>query len=331
MLPNKYRLNFFKNMHDNVVDISEDYTWAELVELFSTHSISSDKDVMMFNTCEFKTEDYLPAEFNVKDFEGNITGRQAITRGGKTCVGRLSGNVISYNCLVFDFDGGDNNLENIIERFSNYTHLGYTSFNHVVKGVDKCRVVLPLLNPIPVDEFKLRRKSILSFSNVDDESTTAIARAFYMPSHTEENTQHAFTWNVEGELCDWKMFDAEIRTATPLPVRTVAGVTGGTGAVIWESFDIVQFFKDQGLYINASGSGKHNVKCPNVDHEDGGTVIFEATAGDFAKFYCSHKSCVGFKFWDHYKTLLGAGWMKDWCLREPTITKQDVINRFKSK
>lgn len=327
----KYRLNFFQNMFDNCVDISEDYTWPEMVELFSAHSVETNKDGLSFNCCKFKTEDYRPAEFEEKDFiTDEIIERRPIMTGGVTHVGRYRDNVIEYDCLVFDYDG-DIGLEEAVEIFSSYTHLGYTSYNHVVKGNDRFRVILPLKSPIPLDELDRRKKSILEFSRDDDRSTLNIARLFYMPSHAAGNEEHAFVWNIDGVLCDWHDFKAEEVVTTALPVRTVAGVKSGAGKVIWESFDIVQFFKDNGLYVKPTGSGKHNVKCPNINHEGGGTVIFDALPGEFARFYCAHKSCVGFKFYDHFREKLGKGWMKDWCLREPEITEQDLINKFRIK
>lgn len=201
-----YRLNFFANMFDNVVEQTADISWSELKDLFSIHTVTANKDFMMFNCCHFKTEDFEPAEKIIKN--DGVTTR-TLVRGdhGELKPRRASNNVVRYSCLVFDYDGNGNTLDVVKERFTGITHLGYTSYNHAIKGVDKCRVIIPLLTDIPVEEYKLRGKDILKFAETDDESTVSVARAFYLPSCPAEGKEHAEVWSEDGEMIDWNWFE----------------------------------------------------------------------------------------------------------------------------
>lgn len=315
-----YRIYRFDGPHDNVADKFADFTWEELVDIFSEHRETPTKEDMMFIAGTFKTEDYIPAGYAVVK-NGVKTGERRIKydANGNTGVGKYGENLISYNCLVFDYDGNGNTLDVVKERFKGITHLGYTSYNHAIKGVDKCRVVIPLATEMPVQEFRRRKESIKEFAETDDDSTVAVGRAFYMPSYPKGAEKHVEAWHEDGLLLEWDIFEAKVEVI-PEPVwrPPVKFVKGGTGKIRYETFDIVSFMKDQGLYIRPSGHGKHDVHCPNIRHNNGGTVIYEADGGNF---YCSHASCKGFNFFDHYKKLLGNGWKNNYCLREDAVSK----------
>lgn len=305
-----------------MVDQSDDLTWGDMVELFSVHRVTASKNNLMFNTCTFKSTDFLPAERNVYQ-KGEIAGRALILNAnGGAQPGRFEANVLSYGCLVFDYDGKGNTLESVFTRFQDIRHLGYTSYNHAIKGVDKCRVIVPLLTDIPKDELRRRKKSILDFAQTDDESTLSISRAFYLPSCPAGAESHAFAWSVDGLEMQWEVFEPAKCEDKPVlwrpPVRLISS---GIGKVRYNTFDIVQFLKDQGLYLRKVSGNKHDVNCPNVRHSDGGTVIYESRPGEWPSFHCSHTKCQGFNFFDHYKQKLGKGWMNHYCLREDAGSK----------
>lgn len=222
-----YEINFFLSNHDNIVRLSEHLQWDDVVGLFSEHTQTEDKDGMMFNFCEYKRTDFAPAERKIY-INGVDTGERELKldNDGQLQIGRLADNVLSYNCLVLDYDGEGATLETAIRRFADYTHLGYTSHNHVIKGVDKFRVILPFATPCPINEWKSRSESFLLFAGKEiDRSTVAISRAFYLPTCPPTATEHTAVWNMDGALLDWTTF-AVTKTYTapttpPQPVNNV--------------------------------------------------------------------------------------------------------------
>lgn len=179
-----YNINHYKNRWDKKVVGSTPLTWEQLVTLFSKHTVCPTKDGEMFNLCTFDTA-HCDAE-----------------------------SVNSYNCLVLDYDGEGATIENIITRFIDYTHLGYTSYRHAITGVEKFRVILPFSTECPINDWYIRKDAFLAFAGPSiDTSCTARSRTFYMPSCHMDNIQLTDAWNNAGTLLEWESF-----TATPAPV-----------------------------------------------------------------------------------------------------------------
>lgn len=76
---------------------------------------------------------------------------------------------------------------------------------------------------------------------------------------------------------------------------------------------ILETLKDKGLYIRSVGAGKHAVKCPSEEHEDGAetsTVYYEPGSTDdtgktyrYGAFKCMHQTCSGRRTGDFFKLL----------------------------
>lgn len=223
----KHEINFFQHYKDNVVGTAEHLSWDEVTDLFSSHTVSSNKDGYMFNFCEFKRTDFAPAERKIF-VDGIDTGERVLKldANGNLQIGRCADNVLSYNCLVLDYDGNGATLEKIITRFSGYRHLGYTSYNHVIKGVDKMRVVLPFETICPIDEWHKRTASFLQFAGEEiDNSTIAVSRPFYLPSCSADTTQYAECWHVDGVTLDWNYITPTqtytVPSTSPAPINDV--------------------------------------------------------------------------------------------------------------
>jgi hypothetical protein len=331
-----YRINIFKNFTDNVVEDYGDLTWPELTDFFSKHRVVEDKNDKMFNCCIFKdqTDDYAPAERDVYDGDIIIGRVIKLDNNKKPHIGKLATNVLGYSCLVFDYDGAGHTIEKVIERFIDFRHIGYTSFNHKIKGVDKFRIILPLSTDIPIEEYNKRRKSILELANTDDQSTVYIARSFYMPTCPPQGEKYAETWFNDGYQIEWEELEVEEQKPAVIfkPPRDL--YVGDRGKVIYWTFDIVRFMKDQGLYLTSKGSGKHNVICPqyhiHTNADKSGTVIYERKQdGEWPSFKCAHSSCKDFKFFEYFKTQYKKGWMSDYCMRIPPLSINTIINNAK--
>ena len=105
----------------------------------------------------------------------------------------------------------------------------------------------------------------------------------------------------------------------------------GTGKVRWETFNMVQFFKDKGLYV-AGCAPKHDVRCfrqsEHNTNSPGGVVVWQKT-GEWPSFYCGHSHNLHSKdFWEYYKN--DRKEMERYCLREDIIeTSKMKIMRMK--
>jgi hypothetical protein len=175
-----YEITYFSNFRDTHVAVYETVTWEELVMTFSEHTITEVKDDIMFNLCSF------------------------LDRDGSRC----TDNVDSYYGLILDYDGNGATLEQYIAKFAEFTHLGYTSFNHKVKGVDKFRIVFPFATPCPRAEWELRKECFLDFADklVVDRSCVSHSRSFYVPACSAENAAFKDSWHVDGATLDWTWF-----------------------------------------------------------------------------------------------------------------------------
>jgi hypothetical protein len=86
-------------------------------------------------------------------------------------------------------------------------------------------------------------------------------------------------------------------SAAPVP-RPTAGPIVGAGD--FRTLDVVGWMQAQGLYKRPLGAGKHAIRCPWIGEHSSGdhplrtdTVVWEAQAGEWPRFYCSHQHCEG--------------------------------------
>jgi hypothetical protein len=297
------KLYFFKSVFDNVVDPNcvLDLTWSEMLEVFSEHVIAETKhSVMLFNTSSFSGD----------------------TRTA-SCV-----SAVSQMCL--DFDSGVS-IEQVKEQATGLRYLGYTSYGHLKDGTtEKFRLIVPFVDVCPITEWNRRKHDVLNLFPQVDPSTITVSRIFYMPSCPADRKHLARFWSSEGELFNWRALAQKPEPILPTPIDRSALVTEGAGQVVYESFDAVQFMKDQGLYRKQTGVGKHDVTCPNIHHLDGGTVIWQ-DGKTWPSFYCSHHKCAGFDFYQHWKEKLGAGWMKPYCARKPELSLNNLTSLLKNQ
>ncbi|MDP5239912.1 hypothetical protein Q9Q94_10230 [Uliginosibacterium sp. 31-16] len=331
MTDRTFRFQFFQDRHDNIVRDEGAYcfTWAELIELFGKHQPTVNKDTALFIAGSFDTgSTAIPATRKHYGAGGKLVAEAPILDAGmRRQAGRLAANVRTVEGVVLDSDQGWCLADAKVE-LQGLTHLGYTSYSHQQqdesgqsKG-DRFRVFIPFSTPCPVDEWVLRRQAVTELFPKIDHSTTALARGFYIPSCPPGSEALADVWSDTGDWLDWRDLDRRSEPAIVVPVDLKRLTPKGTGKVVWESFDAVTFMRDRGLYIRQSSGFKHDVVCPNHAGHSGqvtaGSVLY-AEPGHWPTFYCSHSHCADFNFWEHFKALLGPGWMADYCLREPEI------------
>jgi len=186
------RVTYFSNYKDVCVNTFADVTWNELCSQFKTHEVQADKDGCMFNLCTFDRLTDLDAPYDEN-------------RTDKRCFE----NVIGYDGLILDYDGNGAKLENIIPRFIEFRHLGYTSYRHILNdaGCEKFRIVLPFTDICPADEWEARKANFLEFAGDEvDRSCVSHSRSFYTPACSEEGLAYKDAWSKDGIVLDWRWF-----------------------------------------------------------------------------------------------------------------------------
>lgn len=316
------KINYFTSKYDNEVKLTEDVSWQDLTEMFSVHKVTEVKNDLGFILAEFKTTDYAPATRGIYDWidgqEVEVAREVKLDEYGHTIVGRYAENVIAYHALVFDYDGNGIDIIKKTEEFIGFKHIGYTSHNHIISGVHKFRIILPFSEPCPINEWRLRQDAFREFGGVDDRSTTAMARIFFAPTCPEAGKQYASTWHMDGVELDWKLFEPKIEKIAE-PVSVVPTSPTGQGKVRYDTLDMVQFFKDRGMYVAGNSQGKHDVRCfrqnEHLTNTAGGTVVWQKP-GDWPSFYCGHSHSLTSKdFWEYYNKEE----IEPYCQREEVI------------
>ena len=203
-------------------------------------------------------------------------------------------NVISQEALILDYDDGTT-IQEFREEWGDYEWVAYTTFSHSDK-LTKFRVILPLKNTISNKEIKDRVDGFRDEFISADKTSFDVGRSFFIPSCPSEQQHLAHNYWNEGKLYDWTHIPV---VTTPDPVKREiirTGVSGKDkhGKILYDTLDIVGFFKAIGLYKKSVGGGKHEVGCPwedaHTSSADTGTAIWEEGTTGTPVYYCVHLS-----------------------------------------
>lgn len=96
---------------------------------------------------------------------------------------RADANVIAVHALVLDFDGAGVSLAEAADRFPGYARAGHTSWSHT-EAAPRCRLVLPLLEPVPGRLWKATYARVLELPEAAgaDPATVDPSRAYFLPA-----------------------------------------------------------------------------------------------------------------------------------------------------
>lgn len=306
-----YKIFPFNNRYDNIVDhsLAADLTLEEYVEVLTHHIQTKIKDSNAFIAGDFKLPGVAePAIKRIKDIEVPLPGT----------VRRSKENVTLVNSICVDFDDGVT-IEEARTNFKHLFHIGYTSFNHRLKGHDRFRMVFPLENGINPTEVAIRTKSLREYFKGCDKSTFDIGRLFYLPSYDPANGVEPFSWvNYDGDFFD--PFIEEISPEEPISVTITrpVGVKSGNGRVLYGTLNLYDLFQSKGLINKHLGNGKYSVICPNYLSHSGrdksGTVIWSGIPGKRDGFMCQHSHCRGM----HVTDMFTQAEIDEHCEREDT-------------
>jgi hypothetical protein len=97
------------------------------------------------------------------------------------------------------------------------------------------------------------------------------------------------------EPCIFEKTEIKTQEMTPVIIPPTA-MRGGTGKVIRETFDVLQWVKDNGLYMRALGGGKHQIVCPwwreHTGADKSGSVLLPPLSGSLPNIHCRHNHKV---------------------------------------
>jgi hypothetical protein len=175
----KIKFSKFEDQYD-ITPKAIEANWADIVDLFSEHRVfNGDKtQEMHFNGCEFNGD-------------------------------RRQDNVVAMHMLVLDYDDGLP-IDEAQKLFSEYEHIGYTSYNHQVPKngkppVDKYRVIIPLVTPCPMKDWMEIRHNVETFAPQVDMASVKLSQPFAVPLVRTNGGKIA--WHNEGkwlDVSDWE-------------------------------------------------------------------------------------------------------------------------------
>ena len=283
-----YKIFLFNGMFDNKVEHSsaQILTLNEYIQILTTHEIAHEKNSHGFIAGDFK---HAPA---AKEADKKI--RKVVVGTYPGTVGRYAENLVNMNSICVDFDEGVT-IEEARERFKDYLYIGYTSFSHQLKGIDKFRLVFPLEKEILASEYQERKKGLLEFFKGCDKSTFDSARIFYLPSYNPANNVKPVSWFNQGKFFDPLHEDIQVEIQVERIFSRPVGIKGGSGRPIPATVNLLDLFSSKGLVNQYLGKGKYSVICPNYTHhtnqDKSGTVIWSGIPGARDGFKCQHSHC----------------------------------------
>lgn len=288
-----FGINTFRSVRDGVRQRDDGLDWNEFAAFMCEqgHRVSPTKDgVGLFNATRFKTLDEVLRE----DRGGYLEEPD-----GTQIVRRQQRNAHAVELLILDYDG-TMTLGEAKERFKQYEYLGYTSYSHLKKpGVDKFRLIFPLIQPIPAfkkfDEYEMLlehgafydlSEALIAFAPGCDPVVTKTVQTYYLPSAPAERIAEAEIWRNHGAVLDWtkwKRNDAYVveSHASPIPRRA----NGLPNRVLDPD---QEFVCRRGTIKAAEVRGRiQHVRCPfHVDTT--GSEFLVRYDSDVVCFHCRH-------------------------------------------
>jgi hypothetical protein len=217
----------YESLYDNrVLDEYrfDDVPWSDFTQLLATeHQVAERKDAskLLAPVRFLQTDDEACqlAEFTAEDAERGRgrAGEPKRDGNGRPCAWRGALNVDAWSMLPVDIDG-QQSLEEALQFFGAYDHVGYTSFNHLADGkTEKFRLFLLLQQPTSHADLKARLPAVRRWLGDVDHSSVASARGFYLPSCPEARLSVARRWvNTGSQRLDISSFPEE---SPPSPRR----------------------------------------------------------------------------------------------------------------
>jgi len=160
-------------------------TWQEFVGQMSQFTPSASKDVGMFLPVMAKPpQEWVRGESNLLD--------------GKEKTFRNKNNLTHVTMAVIDLDE-KGALEQAQRKFQGIEHIIHSTFSYSPETPYKYRMVMPLENPIPVDQWE--RTFVHLMAGIDgDYACKNVSRGYYVPSINTANNMEPVFIHSEGKM-----------------------------------------------------------------------------------------------------------------------------------
>lgn len=273
----------------------EGMTWNQLKEKLSRPVVSDNKETVgMFNLTQFWRE----TATQHREWDGGVA--------------RANANCKLTTGIILDYDNGVWTIDKWMERYGGLSHIGYSSYNHIVKGPEKFRIVLRLNRPVYFIEWSKHATDMLEkFFPGTDATCFQPNRPFYLPGFAPKNRQLFRCWNSDGAVFNWDKIPKEKKEVVIAKLNAKAAKAQAyekDGAYIWETFDIVQHATDHGLNVKKKGSS-HECDCIRGNEHSDGSIRGAGVKGSVFNCFHSHQLTTtdylhhfaGLEGWDSFR------------------------------
>ena len=291
------RINKFNNRYDNLVKSLGEYDWEDICRHFSEHLPVLHKDhAALFNMVRYQDSVANPPDDSpLPDHLGYLPDT------GEVVPLRRKMNQVQVDALVLDYDGGIT-LDEVQQRFVDYTYLGYTSYSHLKDGTThKFRLIFPLSQPIPIrrdDETVVIYSDLAvplgNFAGPCDPVVFNPNQVYYIPATHPDRLELATSWINQGKVLDWTIWDISKSVESridPLDPNRPLVAKGNHNRLDPDT----EFVTQEGI-IKAKDVHKtyQKVSCPFHGDKSGSEFLKRFDDSGVIYFHCKH--CGGFSF-----------------------------------
>src|ERR1017187_3248094 len=314
-----YVISVWRDVHDNAVKAIGPGDWNWVLEQLEKPEVTDDKySAFLFNLTRFDATAKKTGMF----VEDRVTRKLEDQRRGDTIV-KVTGLLIDYDneSLLEELWS----MDSVAERFKEYTYLMYSSHSYWknAPAIERFRLVLPFAKPLTVrslDEdwhpYVPAMKQFIGYEDArelpeemqyPDEATGRLVtrdrpaidkqsfnpvQGYFLPSCPVG--KNVIYRKNSGTFLDPSSFERTERALiAPKASEVPANATrGGEGHVIRETFDVLAWLKDKGLYLKPLAAGKHSTICPwHHEHTKAaktGAVLLPGKHSPLPNIYCQH-------------------------------------------
>lgn len=224
------------------------------------------------------------------------------------CERRKKADVIDVSCLVLDYDDGVT-LRGAHGHWKEFPHIIHTSWSHT-KEHPKCRVVVPLLRPVPASGWARVFHWALQRAPGIDTQCSDPSRIFFLPSHPVDAVgAWAKAWDVgsgflsldadELPRTPGEIKTEEIRNRPPIRIGYGQGKNAERRAMsdaLKQNESARRTAADRLGAVICEGSNPRadKIKCPMCSRP---SVHYMLIPGDWNGARCSHKNSCGWTGW----------------------------------
>jgi len=333
----------YNGLYDNQVEPKQN-TWEWMVDFLSKHDKHVMKDAAPL--IGFQSWKELPERETKEDF---MTGEAIVTPypdegediiggveikyvEGEAFVLRRRENVLTMSCLAIDYDDHWT-IKQALTHYRDFEFVLYTSHSHQSAGIDRFRMVFPLVVPIPFNmmmnpnELRTNEETVYPdlhsvFHNTGDASWSNLGRVVFTPSAPPERIHLAEFHHNKGIFMDWRELNRSSGTIkvkkplTRLQKMKLKTTHKGSRSVQWETFNLEKACQAAGIILNHRGKWI-DIECPwahmhhNATKKNHSSISYNGEKWSFKCQHQSHGNKTAYDLKQHLLDTIGDGQWKN--------------------